>query len=102
MYQLAMKSRAWIALVFGALAISLLGTPAVTARSSRLPVAKSVSTTSARLFWYIPALDIDSSPQRINEVAYDPSNPGVALASEGNPGGVILRTVDHGLTWTRS
>jgi len=96
-----MKSRAWIALLCGMFAIGLLGAPAADARSSRMTANEVVPTASARLFWYIPALDIDGSPQRINAVAFDPANPGVALASEGNPDGVILRTFDHGLTWAR-
>lgn len=99
---MAMQARSWIGLLCGVLAIGLLGIPAATAHPSRIPLAEIVPAASARLFWYIPALDIDTSPQRINAVAYDPSNPGVALASEGNPGGVILRSVDHGLTWSRS
>ena len=96
-----MKVPAQLALLFGVFAIGLLGVPAATARSSRMAATEIVPTANARLFWYIPAIDTNSLPERISSIAFDPANPGIALASEGNPDGVILRTFDHGLTWAR-
>jgi photosystem II stability/assembly factor-like uncharacterized protein len=96
-----MKSRAWIALLFSMFAIGLLGAPAADARSSRRATTDQISGTGARLFWYIPAIDTNFLPERISSITFDPANPGIALASEGNSDGVILRTLDHGLTWAR-
>ena len=97
-----MQSRAWIALVAGVFAISLLGAPAAAARPSRMPTGVAVPAAGARLFWFIPPSDVPGSPQHVEAIAYDPTSPGVVLASENDPDDTILRSVDHGLTWMRS
>lgn len=51
------------------------------------------------LLWYRPQYSTNSSPERIRSVVYDPATIGLALASEGNGGGLIFRSTDSGRTW---
>ncbi len=89
-----------LALLLSICACTPLAVPVSARQSETLEFAPIASTTPS-LFWYGPQLPTNFSPPRINSVAYDLALPGVALASEGNPGGAMLRTTDHGLTWLK-
>jgi hypothetical protein len=66
--------------------------------------AATVSSTPAApypLFWFSPPLATRFlPPYDMTAVAFDPATPGTALASTYRPDDVILRTTDHGLTWS--
>jgi hypothetical protein len=89
-----------IALLSSLFIAGLFGLPAA-APSSAATTGAPLAATQARLFWYVPRLDTNSAPQRINSLAFDPAEPGVALAAEFNSYGVLLRTLDHGMTWSK-
>ncbi len=89
-----------IALLSSLLIGGLFGLP-VAAPSSAATTGAPLAATQARLFWYVPRLVTNSAPQRINSLAFDPTEPGVALAAEFNSYGVLLRTIDYGMTWSK-
>jgi photosystem II stability/assembly factor-like uncharacterized protein len=89
----ASRFSACLALVLSTL---VLGFVSATPASTR-PI---VAAEPYPLFWIAPKLQTRSLPPRISAVAFDPATPGVAIASSGNSGDVLLRTTDHGLTWS--
>lgn len=78
------KPRIWRTLLLYLLAGTLFVLPAYANSDRFIP---TLAASKGQLFWYIAPLTRAPSTQRITSVAFDPTDSGVALAVEGEPGG---------------
>lgn len=62
----------------------------------------SRAADTAPLFWVEPPLPLAFEPRRISSVAFHDNASGFALASSGNAGEPIMRSIDGGLNWGRT